>query len=230
MGHLGGPLGFAMVRAVLLQPASRVGLKRLGQRDRGQVRDQARQCQDQHHARGQPDHGACSCPVPAGTRQLRQGKRADQSVPLQVRALTCTHFMNISLSQIIVAAQMKQSVDNVERQLGRGLGAHFGRRGGSHLGRDDQLADQFRLVRGGKREADDVGRPVMRQVFPVDPADGGVVHKGHRDRRAARCPHRGGRPRPAWQGCPHSTSRNPWVSEISTTMPPCRVRSGESGC
>ena len=226
MSHLGRPLGFAMVLAVLLQPASGVGLSALVSAI--VVRCATRLGNARTSITLEVSPTTLLAPVlPGRTRQLHQGKRADQSVPLQVRALACTHFMNIRLSQIIVATRMKNSVDNVERQLGRGLGvtsfavaaAISVETTSSPTSSGSPAAERVKLMTS-------VGQSC--EVFPVDPANGRVVHEGHRDRRvldALIAEDTLDQPGEAVR----IDIEKPLVLEISTTMAACWVRSESSG-
>ena len=143
-----GPLGSPRASQTLLQPAPRIGRRApWSGRPTTRCSDQDRQAQDQHprpgsvrpRARsrsrvvrpdvGRPGRTCWSDPRRPGSRPRGAASRRR------------------SVVEIVVAAEVEQSVDHVERQLGRGIGAD--RRGGrrGHLGRDDQLAGQRRLVR-----------------------------------------------------------------------------------
>ena len=155
----------AAALAQLLEPAARIRPQGLGQGDREEVDGQEQQARRQQSRQARGDHGA-GLPRRTGDEQRHRGP-AERVVPpagAEQLILAAPHRAGVRIGQIVVSAEMQQAVDNVQRQLVPGIDADLRRRRRRHLGRDDQLAGQGRVVGLGKREADDVRRPVVTQV------------------------------------------------------------------
>ena len=102
---------------------------------------------------------------------------------------------------VVIAAQMKQSVDHVEGQLGQRVGARPRSAVAAAISAETTSSPASSGSSGvGEQEADHVGRPVVAEVPAVDPVDGRVVDQRDRDRRALDSLVARGRARPARRG------------------------------
>ena len=98
--------------------------------------------------------------------------------------------------QVVVAAEMKQTVDHVERQLGPGVGPDLAAPCAAAISAETTSSPARIGVAGlGEREADHVGRPVVAEVAAVDRVDRRVVDQRDRDRRPRDALARAGRAR-----------------------------------
>ena len=170
MRDLVGPIRLAPARAILLQPAPRIRLERLGERDRGQV-------QDQHRARPAPASPARISPITS--RLSRPSPRGQHAAPPQQGARGQFLALQAILSRALMSAHPHRSCHHIHKG-----GAGRERRTGparseparptraavasGHLGRDHELTGQLGLAGLGEHEADHVGGPIVAEVRAVD--------------------------------------------------------------
>ena len=187
-----GTLRMTPAVAELLQQAAGIRPQRRRHGDREEVDRQEQDSRRQQPRQAHLDHGEGSDwwanGGEAAASAHRSGRpdeieRVRPSAGREQLALAATHPVRLRIGQIVVSAEMQQAVDDVERQLVSGIAPDLRGRGRRHLGRDDELAGEDRVIGLGEREADHVRRPVVAQVGPVDRVDRRLVDERDRDRR-----------------------------------------------
>ena len=219
VGDRVGPLGAAVGLADLLEAAPRVGPQGPAERDQDRLESPA------GRARGRAARPGSARPTqhsPAPRRRPRradQGERVDQALGGQDLPFPAPHRARRPR-----ASGRRGRRGGASRGPRRGPARPAGRRPTSRAVAAAISAEttsspaEDRVVGLGEDEADDVGRPVVRQVAAVDRADRRRRRPGRSRSRPRSTPSaaRTRRTRPARAS--GSTSRCDWVSLISTSI------------
>src|ERR1043165_7945590 len=100
---------------------------------------------------------------------------------LQIMPFSLAHLFFGARRFVVVAAQVQQAVDNIERQFGLHIVAALGGLLLRNLNADDQLAFQLLGVGGAIRKRQHIGRLVGVEILLVEAMDGGIVYKSKAD-------------------------------------------------
>ena len=91
------------------------------------------------------------------------------------------HFLCFRAGLVVVAAKMKQAVNDIQSQLGLDLmAAAFGFRL-RQLRADDKLSGQSLRPRIAKRKAQNIRRTIVIEIPFVEPLNGGVIDESQAD-------------------------------------------------
>ena len=111
------------VGAELFEPAPRVGPQRPGERDRDQVQGQDRQAQAERPAQVQTDHRVVSRPASRGSSGRPARRCCVKPSPARISPSRRRIATDVGVGVVVVAAQVEQTVDHVQGQLGPGVDA-----------------------------------------------------------------------------------------------------------
>src|SRR5258708_5049849 len=95
--------------------------------------------------------------------------------------LTFAHFLGIGFFVVIVAAEVKEAVDYVERQFGLNIVAQSDWLGWGKFNADDQLPREFLRSRVAERKTQNVRRFIVIEIALVEPVNGGIVYERQAD-------------------------------------------------